>query len=71
MFWNWLKDIRNWLNYRMEVMEKNHRQRNYKLIYSDTYGYGVEEVLSSTVVYQWFLNHEDYIDYDDNEYGFL
>jgi hypothetical protein len=46
-------------------MEKKHRQRHYKLIYSDTYGYGVQEALTHTVVRQWFLNHDDYIDYDD------
>ena len=47
------------------AIEKKHRQKNYKLIYSDTYGYGVEEALSHTVVRQWFLNHDDYIDYDE------
>lgn len=60
MFWNWIKRI-------ALAIEKKHRQRYYKLIYSDTYGYGVEEALSATIVRQWFLNHNDYIDYDDNE----
>ena len=60
MFWNWIKRI-------ALAIEKKHRQRHYKLIYSDTYGYGVQEALTHTVVRQWFLNHDDYIDYDDDE----
>ena len=43
--------------------EKYLRQRNYKLIYSDRYGYGVEETLiPNRLVYQWFVGHADYID---------
>jgi len=60
MFWNWIKRI-------ALSIEKKRRQRHYKLIYSDTYGYGVQEALSATVVRQWFLNHDDYIDYDDDD----
>ncbi len=55
MFWNWLKNI-------TEYMEKSWRQRNYKLIYSDRYGYGVEETLIPGLRYQWFINHTDYIE---------
>lgn len=43
-------------------MEKSWRQRNYKLIYSDRYGYGVEETLTPGLRYQWFINHTDYIE---------
>jgi hypothetical protein len=43
-------------------IEKWWRQRNYKMIYSDTYGYGVEEKLTSSIKRQWFLNHYDYIE---------
>jgi len=55
MFWNWIK-------YKIYTIQKAWRQRNYTMIYSDMYGYGVEEQLSSSLKHQWFINHTDYIE---------
>ena len=55
MFWKWIKNI-------IYSIQKVWRQRNYNMIYSDTYGYGIEEQLSPNLKHQWFINHTDYIE---------
>jgi len=54
--------FRNWIRGIIHSIQKAWRQRNYRMIYSDTYGYGVEEQLSYNLKYQWFINHTDYIE---------
>jgi len=43
-------------------IQKRIRQRNYTLIYSDKYGYGVEEKISPKITQIWFINHSDFIE---------
>lgn len=48
----------------IKYIKKSYRQRNYKLIYSDRYGYGVENKIADKLKQQWFLNHDDFIEED-------
>jgi hypothetical protein len=56
--------IKNKINRMIEKFHRYLRQRNYKLIYSDRYGYGVEHRVSYTLIYHWFSNHTDVINYE-------
>lgn len=57
-----MKFFKNFIERINDRIAKWCRQRTYSLIYSERYGYGVEDKLTPTIKRNWFLNHDDIIE---------